>query len=200
MKRFNAILVALMLLMTVAGVASAHVSVWPKVSTANGYERYTVRVPNEKDIPTVKVRVELPAGYTFSGVLPVAGWTYATEKDGSGKVIAVVWSGGEIKSGEFLEFGLSLKNSKDAGDVVFKSYQTYSDGSVVEWTGAPTADKPAPVVKLVATAPDTNPTPTPTPAPPVAPTTTTGSPMGAYLGGAGLLVGLIALGLTLSKK
>jgi uncharacterized protein YcnI len=212
------VLVAMVVLLT-AAVASAHVTVWPKVSAANGFERYTIRVPNEKDNPTVKVRVELPAGTTFSGVLPVPGWSYATEKDASGKVIAVVWSAGQIKPGEFMEFGVSVRNPKDAGTVFWKAYQTYGDGTVVEWTGAAGADTPAPTVTLSAAAAtgeaghgDTATTPAPsasgtapaTPAPAPAPSTAAPAPasnnLGAWLGGAALLISLLALGLAARKK
>jgi uncharacterized protein YcnI len=213
MRRLLGVLAALVVLLT-AGVASAHVTVWPKASAANGFERYTVRVPTEKEMPTVKVRVELPAGTTFSGVMPVPGWTYATEKDSAGKVIAVLWTGGEIKAGEFMEFGVNARNPKDAGTATWKAYQTYSDGSVVEWTGAAGSDKPAPTVTLSAAAapapagneaPAATPAPAPAPTPvpsPTAPAATAagGGNLGAWLGGAALLVSLAALGLALRKR
>jgi uncharacterized protein YcnI len=211
-RRVISVLVSLFVLL-VASVASAHVTVWPKQSPVNGYERYTIRVPNEKDNPTVKLRVELPVGTTYSAVLPVSGWKFETEKDGSGKVVALDWSGGEIKPGEFLEFGISVRNPKDAADVAFKAYQTYQDGTTVEWTGAAGADKPAPVVTLTpagaaAPAPSTTPAPAPStqpapapvpaPAPPVAPAA--GGGPGTWMGGAALLLSLVALVFSLRKK
>lgn len=156
MKGVRRLLAAMMAagVLMLAGVASAHVSVLPKQSTVNGFERYTIRVPNEKDIATTNVSVELPAGTTFSSVLPVAGWQFTTEKDAAGKVVALAWSGGEIKKGEFFEFGISVRNPKEPGTVLWKAHQTYSDGTVVDWVGEAGADKPAPTVKLeVASAP-----------------------------------------------
>jgi uncharacterized protein YcnI len=205
MRRLVAVLLAVGLLL-VAGVASAHVTVWPKESQANGYERFTVRVPNEKDNPTVKVRVVLPAGATFSGVLPVAGWKFDAEKDAAGHVTALIWSGGEIKPGEFMEFGVSLKNPKEPGNVTFKAYQTYSDGTVVNWEGPAGADQPAPTVHLSA-APaagdtghgETAPAPAPVAAPEPKPASPWAAP-GTWLGGGALLVSLLALVLSLRKR
>ncbi|HEY3364291.1 MAG TPA: YcnI family protein [Symbiobacteriaceae bacterium] len=215
MKRFVGLLTILGVLV-VAGVASAHVTVWPKQSQANGYERYTVRVPTEKEIPTVKVRVELPEGTTFSGVLPVPGWKFDTEKDGSGKVVALDWSGGEIKKGEFFEFGVSVRNPKTAGPVVWKAYQTYSDGSVVEWNGPTGASTPAPAVTLTeapatgtqehsAPAAATPAAPAASAAPAPAPVSPTPAPaanpgFGTWLGSASLLISVIALFLALRKR
>ncbi|BCJ88192.1 YcnI family copper-binding membrane protein [Effusibacillus dendaii] len=139
-------------LLLFAGTASAHVTVWPKETKADSYERYTIRVPNEKDNPTTKVRVEFPPGTSIGNVLPVPGWTYEFEKDSEGRFKAITWTAtaGGIKPNEFVEFGLSGKNPKDPGTLSWKSYQTYSDNSVVEWTGAPDSKTPAPVVTVSA--------------------------------------------------
>ena len=40
-----------------AQVAGAHVTVVPNQSPINAYELYTVRVPTEKPIPTVKIQI-----------------------------------------------------------------------------------------------------------------------------------------------
>ena len=62
--------------MLLAGIASAHVTVYPKESTQGSYEKFTVRVPSEKDIPTVKVEVKFPMdAVTVSRFEPKAGWT-----------------------------------------------------------------------------------------------------------------------------
>ena len=42
--------------------AFAHVTVWPKESTAGAHEKYEVRVPNEKQADTVAIEVRFPAG------------------------------------------------------------------------------------------------------------------------------------------
>jgi uncharacterized protein YcnI len=202
-----AVLLAVLPVLVFAGVASAHVSVLPKQSAANGFERYTVRVPTEKDLPTTKVRVELPEGSTFSSVLPLNGWTFAAEKDATGKVVALNWSGGEIKPGEFFEFGISVRNPKTAGVVPWKAYQTYADGSVVEWTGPAGADQPAPTVTLVESGGAATghgaaeaPAPAPGTAAPPAASAPPAADLGTWLGGAALLISLAALVVAVRKR
>jgi Domain of unkown function (DUF1775) len=74
--------VSSLLTLAVAGTSWAHVVVTPEEVGAEDYETFTVTVPTEKDIPTTEVRVEVPEGFTVSGVQPVPGWDYEFEEDG----------------------------------------------------------------------------------------------------------------------
>jgi hypothetical protein len=38
----------------------AHITIWPKESAPGARERYTMRVPNEKQVPTVRIEGEFP--------------------------------------------------------------------------------------------------------------------------------------------
>jgi hypothetical protein len=96
----------------------------------------TVRAPTEKDIPTTQIRVEVPEGFTVTGVRPVPGWTSKFEEDG-GAIRAITWSGGEIEPQEFQEFAIQPKTPEETGEYSWRAYQTYQDGSVVQWTGPP---------------------------------------------------------------
>src|SRR3954447_25251017 len=93
------LLIACLVLAT-AGVAWAHVVVTPKEAPAGSYQKFSVSVPTEKDIPTTGVRVEVPEGFTVTGVQPVPGWQHEFEKDG-GVVKTITWSGGKIEPEEF---------------------------------------------------------------------------------------------------
>lgn len=128
-------------------IAGAHVTVVPNQSPAGAYELYSVRVPTEKAIPTVKVRLDFPAGVDVSRFAPAPGWTRAVDKDATGRIVAVTWSGGSIASDEIGLFAFQGRNGT-GGALSFKATQTYSDGSVVEWANAPTEPNPAPVVTL----------------------------------------------------
>ena len=138
-----------------AQVAGAHVTVVPNQSPINAYELYTVRVPTEKPIPTVKVRLDFPSGVDVSRFAPAPGWTRTVEKDVAGHIAAVTWAGGSIASDEIGIFAFQARNGADAGNVSVKATQTYADGSVVEWAN-PAEPNPAPVVTL--TKPMMNPT------------------------------------------
>jgi uncharacterized protein YcnI len=128
--------------------ALAHVVVSPEVVTAGDYETLTVSVPTEKEIPTTKIRVEVPEGFLLSGVQPVPGWEHSFEEDG-GVVRAVTFTGGEIRPREFQQFLVQAQAPEKPGEYPWKAIQTYKDGSVVEWVGPPDSEEPASVIEVV---------------------------------------------------
>jgi uncharacterized protein YcnI len=136
-------------MLAVSAPAWAHVVVSPEEVTAGDYETLTVSVPTEKEIPTTRIRVEVPEGFLLSGVQPVSGWEHTFEEDG-GVVRAVTFSGGEIRPREFQQFLLQAQAPEKPGEYPWKAFQTYEDGSVVEWTGAPDSEEPASVIEVVA--------------------------------------------------
>jgi uncharacterized protein YcnI len=134
-----------------AGIASAHVTVLPKETTQGSYEMFTVRVPSENDtVPTTQVKVEFPSDVNISRFEPKPGWKYEIEKDASDKITSVTWTteGEGLSATEFGLFYMQGKVADEATEIVFKAYQTYQDGSVVEWVGAPDAQKPASVTTV----------------------------------------------------
>jgi len=150
-KWMSSVLVAGAVL-TLATAAEAHVVVYPKETTTGAYEKYTVRVPVEKDVNTTKVRVEFPEGVKVSTVQPIPGWSYEFEKDKDGRNTALVWTatGDGIKAHEFTEFYFVGANPKEAGSLAWKAYQTYADGEVVEWTGEQDSKTPASITTIKA--------------------------------------------------
>ncbi|PZD94826.1 nuclear export factor GLE1 [Paenibacillus sambharensis] len=135
-----------------AGAASAHVTVWPKEVKQGSYEVFTVRVPSEEEgTTTVGVRVTIPESVNITRVEPKAGWTHEFERRADETISSVSWTaeGDGLEKTEFTEFRLSGRVNDNAETIVWKAYQTYSDGKVVEWIGAPDADKPASVVTAV---------------------------------------------------
>lgn len=153
MKKFSkwgaAFLIGLFALM-VTSSASAHVTVRPDMSQTNAYEKYTVRVPVEKEINTTEVTLEVPKGVTLVSVMPMIDWDYKMNKNKDDVVTSVVWTakGKGIGPNEFNEFSFIGANPEKAGEVSWKALQKYDDGSVVKWTGAPDSDLPASVTKI----------------------------------------------------
>jgi uncharacterized protein YcnI len=135
-------------MLATSGPVWAHVVVSPEEVTAGDYVTLTVSVPTEKEIPTTEIRVVVPEGFLLSGVQPVPGWKHSFEEDG-GVVTAVTFSGGEIRPQEFQQFLVQAQAPEEPGEYPWKAYQTYEDGSVVEWVGAPDSDEPASVIKVV---------------------------------------------------
>ncbi|MFI5473328.1 YcnI family protein [Streptomyces cacaoi] len=159
-----------------AGAASAHVTVHPE-SYAKGATDgvLSFRVPNEEDTAsTTKVQVFLPTDHPVLGVLvhPQDGWTakVTTTKlktpvktdDGTitEAVSEITWTGGKIGAGQYEDFDVAFGQlPDDAGQLAFKTLQTYSDGKTVRWieeaeAGADEPENPAPVLKLTAAAAD----------------------------------------------
>lgn len=135
-------------LLAVSAPAWAHVVVSPEEVRAGDYETLTVSVPTEKEIPTTEIRIEVPEGFLLSGVQPVPGWEYSFEEDG-GIVTAVAFSSGEIRPREFQQFLVQAQAPEEPGEYPWKAIQTYEDGSVVEWVGAPESEEPASVIEVV---------------------------------------------------
>ncbi|MFB6367050.1 YcnI family protein [Paenibacillus elgii] len=152
MKKLHfALALGLLASMLGGGFASAHVTVLPKETTQGSYEKFAVRVPTEKDIPTVKIEVKFPLdSVSISRFEPKPGWKYELTKDANNKITGVVWtaSGEGLGATEFGEFYMQGKVADTATAITWKAYQTYKDGSVVEWVGADGSDKPASVTKV----------------------------------------------------
>lgn len=141
-------LACVLISLAVSAPAWAHVTVSPEEVSAGDYETLTVSVPTEKEVPTTEIRVEVPEGFLLSGVQPVPGWENTFEEDG-GVVKAVTFSGGEIGPQEFQQFLVQAQAPEEPGEYLWRAVQTYEDGSVVEWTGAPDSEEPAPLVEVV---------------------------------------------------
>lgn len=152
LKNATVFLTMALSLLLFAGVASAHVTVQPSQVAAGTYQVMSVRVPSEeKGVNTVKVQVKVPAEINVSRVEPKAGWKYELEKDADSKIVSITWtSDAGLSETEFTEFRVSGKVADDAKELVWKAYQTYSDGTLVEWVGGEGADKPASVTAVTA--------------------------------------------------
>lgn len=125
--------------------ALAHVTVWPQQSRAGQAERYTVRVPTERNVSTVSVEVEIPAGANVTGILAPAGFSYDVRRDGP-RIVSIIWKQ-EIKTGEVGEFVFFARNAT-AQQLVWRAHQRYADGQVDDWVGPAGDRRPAPSVKL----------------------------------------------------
>jgi uncharacterized protein YcnI len=131
-------------------VASAHVEVTPNTSLTGEEEVYTVRVPNEKKIPTVKLTIKIPSGLEFDSVEPLAGWKFTTqEANGKVKSITFETTGEGILPGQFQRFAFIAANPDKPTKAAWDAYQFYKDGSVVEWTGDEGSESPHSITDIV---------------------------------------------------
>ena len=133
-----------------AAGASAHAIISPSISVAGSSELYSLVVPTEKEGAfTTKVVLTLPDGFSIDSFVNSQGWTRQVQQTGSGEeavVQKVTWSGGRVPTGEDSLFQF-LGRPADSKTYTFTVEQTYSDGSIVEWSGPEGSDDPAPTVK-----------------------------------------------------
>ncbi|EWM19035.1 YcnI family protein [Kutzneria sp. 744] len=203
----------LVLALSAAGVASAHVTaVSPDKTVKGGDAVITFRVPDEDDAArTTKFTVTFPASAPVldADTTPVPGWTAEVATKELDKplqvgdltvkevVSSVTWTaqdGTGIAPGQFQQFSIAVEGlPSNVDQLVMPATQTYDSGKVVNWGDQPPApgaqepEHPAPHLTLAADA-----------APAAAVTTPmvmTSQDDGArWLGGGALLLAALALG------
>jgi len=110
-------------------------------------EKYTMRVPNEKQVNTIRVEGEFPAGLQIYDFEFKPGWKIDFKKDDSGKIVGATWTG-KVQPYEFVEFGMLGINPKEETNLVWKFVQYYEDGTKEEFTGPVGSFRPSPVTVL----------------------------------------------------
>ena len=171
-------------LLVVPAVALAHAVVFPKTSKPGAYEKYVLRVPNERDVPTIRVELHFPTGLRVVSFGDVAGWKLQVLTDTAQQITGAVWTG-VLPKERFVEFPFVAVNPKDSTSLAWPTYQTYEGGERVEWTSPDTASK-TPVSSTVVSDGV---------APPIRVSRTS-----LYISLAALLVSLTALGVALRPK
>jgi uncharacterized protein YcnI len=137
---FAAIACAVALIAPVLGWA--HAVVYPKNSAAGARERYTIRVPNERAVPTTRVEITFPASIRVSGFLDVPGWKLEVVRDSAKVIRGAVWTG-SLGVERFVDFTFAASNPKEPGEITWPVLQTYADGELASWTGPKGSDRPA---------------------------------------------------------
>ncbi|PTA68472.1 DUF1775 domain-containing protein [Deinococcus arcticus] len=127
-------------------VAAAHATVRTESglseSRAGASETYRLNVPTEKEISTTQIRLVVPAGLTITRFQVTPGFTRTVKKNEAGLVTEVLWTG-RVAPMEYARFFFQARNPAAPGELSWKVYQTYSDGSVVAWDDADPARGPA---------------------------------------------------------
>ena len=150
-RRLLAIVAASVGSLALAASASAHARVSPPVSLSGKLQLYSLAVPTEKsNLTTSKVVLTVPAGFGIdSFVPPPPGWKQSEQQSGSGDsavITKVTWTGGKTPTGQDSLFQF-LAQPASSKTYTFQVEQTYSDGSIVNWSGPETSDAPAPTIE-----------------------------------------------------
>ena len=147
------LLVAVTALLVGVGSAWAHARISPVVVEAKQLQLFSLAVPTEKDnLTTTKVELTVPQGFGIDSFVPAPDWKRGVQQTGSGEnavIQKVTWTGGSVPTEEdsLFQFLASPLSSKT---YTFAVRQTYSDGSVVDWTGPESSDSPSPTVEAKA--------------------------------------------------
>jgi uncharacterized protein YcnI len=133
-----------------ASSAWAHAEISPPIAKSKTTQLFTLAVPTEKEgLTTTKVELTPPSGFGIDSFVPSVGWKREVKSTGSGEntqIQQVTWTGGAVPTEEDAVFQF-LGNAASSKTYTFKVRQTYSDGSVVDWSGPESSDTPAPVVE-----------------------------------------------------
>lgn len=122
--------------------AGAHAVVYPKVSEAGAYEKYVLRVPNERDVATTRVEIHFPRSVRVVSFSEVPGWSLEVLTDSAKHITGAIWTG-SLAPQRFVEFPFVAVNPKGSVKMMWPSFQTYSNGDRVDWIGREDAKQPA---------------------------------------------------------
>jgi uncharacterized protein YcnI len=138
-----------------AAPASAHVQVRPSLAAPGDPVLFQVIVPNEKDAHTVEVTLQMPKDVIPFSFEDPPGWTRENQQGADGSLESITWKG-ELAEDGFARFAFLASTPEQEGEIEWKALQTYDDGSVSRWIGAPDSDNPAAVTRISADAPREN--------------------------------------------
>ncbi len=138
---------SMLMVLIFGSVAYGHVTVQPRQSNVDKLETYTLRVPTEKPIPTVRVEVAFPSDLKVASFESKTGWKIEETRNASGDIVSVVLTG-SIPPSQSAQFNFTARNPNVEGKVSLKAIQIYEDGSRAEWTGAEGSRSPAPVIDI----------------------------------------------------
>jgi uncharacterized protein YcnI len=145
----RALVAAAVIALSATPSAWAHAEVSPSVVLAKSSQVFTLAVPTEKEgLTTTKVELTPPAGFGIDSFAPAPGWKRDVQSTGSGEeaqIQKVTWSGGHVPTDEDAIFEF-IGSPSSAKSYTFQVRQTYSDGSIADWSGPESSDTPAPVI------------------------------------------------------
>src|SRR5688500_11675338 len=134
MKR-RALLVVSVVGLVLAPQAGAHAEITPKRIPAASSSTFGLSVAGAENSPTTKVAVRIPRELSNVKPAPVRGW----QVNLGARVIT--WTGGRIPRGENGEFEIAALFPDTPGrTLTFPTVQTYRNGTVVRWIGAPASE------------------------------------------------------------
>jgi uncharacterized protein YcnI len=141
---------AIALSLALSATAFGHARIGPGHALKGDVQDFVLLVPGEKEgLATTSVRLTVPEGFRLRVAGDVPGWTKKVTTAGTGEdvlITAVDWTGSAPPEST-VAFTI-IGSAADAGSYTLPVRQTYSDGSIADWSGPEGSDTPAPVVKV----------------------------------------------------
>ena len=147
--------IAAVLALALATPAAAHVQVRPALAAPGDPVLFQVIVPGERDAKTVEVSLQIPKDVLPFSWEDTPGWERTVKEAADGSIDTVTWRG-ELAEDGFARFSFLASTPEQEGEISWKSLQTYDDGTVARWIGAPDSENPAAVTRISASAPREN--------------------------------------------
>lgn len=131
-------------LLVLPAAARGHAVVHPATVSPGTYEKYVLRVPNERDVATVRVELDFPAAVQVVSFGEVEGWDLQVLTRPDGRVERAIWTG-LLPPMRFVEFPFVAVNPHEETRLVWPAAQLYEGGERVEWAGPEESETPASV-------------------------------------------------------
>jgi hypothetical protein len=182
---------ALLLVPATVQAALAHEEINPQTVESGKPHFLTVTVANEKEVPITKVAVTFPEGAEVGETTrSPAGWKAAVGDK------TITWSGGSLAPEAFEQFGFEIEQPAQPGTLTF---------TVAMTAGGDTEQVQVPLTVVAPGAAGQASAPSVTAAPAAAPAANASAGQGRatlalVLGVVGLLLGLAALGVALTRR
>ncbi len=138
-----------------ASPASAHIQVRPTEAAPLDPTLWTVLVPNERAQATTRVELAIPEGVAPFSYADLPGWRRELTFNKDRSVRSIVWEGRLAGEG-LAQFQFLATTPEQQGEIAWKALQTYENGQVVRWIGAPDSEEPASYTTVSADVPPQN--------------------------------------------
>jgi len=117
--------------------ALGHVAIFPREAVSGArHTFFEVRAPVEAGVPTVQLKVEIPAEWKEAGgqvdrVEHNTDWQVDIQRDEDDWIQSITWHGGEAPSYSYIHFGMIITLPDLVGLQQISAWQTSADGTVV---------------------------------------------------------------------
>lgn len=113
--------------------AWGHSDLDPRQSIPRKWETYTLSVPTETEVPTVRVVLHVPPEFEIEMVEHNRVWRITTERDARGFIRLVSWGENSIPHQTFESFRFLARNPAMVGTYRWKIEQHYQTGEPAMW-------------------------------------------------------------------